>query len=164
MPLGLQVALQGSHGQAPGAGAHQVDLAAAGDGPADIHGFFQGFDVARQAPFTMARVGVAPADHEGLQAILEHVLHEAVGRAQVEDVELVDLWRYHQHRPGVLFLAHRFVLDQLQQLAAKHYCTWRGGQVAADLEGMRIDLARQAIVVAQVIDQVVQTAHQAQAA
>ncbi|MNR02214.1 hypothetical protein D3C85_1180560 [compost metagenome] len=111
----------------------------------------------------MARVGVAPADHEGLQAVLEHVLDEAVGRAQVEDVELVDLRRYHQQWPGVLFFAHRLVLDQFQQLVAKHHRARRGRQVAADLEGLRVDLARQAVVVPQIIEQVVDAAHQAQA-
>ncbi|MNM63787.1 hypothetical protein D3C81_751620 [compost metagenome] len=112
----------------------------------------------------MTPVGVAPADHEGLQTIFEHVLNEAVGRAQVEDVELVDLRRYHQHRPGVLGFAHRLVLDQFQQFVAKDNGTWGSGQVTTDLERLGIDLARQAVVVAQVIDQVIQASRQAQAA
>ena len=109
----------------------------------------------------MARVWVAPADHEHLQVVLEHVLDEAVVRAQVEDIELVDLRRHHQQRAAVLFFTHRPVLDQLQQLVAKYHGPRGGGQVAAHVEGPLIDLARQAIVVAQVFEQVGQAAHQA---
>src|SRR5471032_2048907 len=44
LPLGQQVALQGGDGQAAGAGAHQIDLAAGGDRPADVQRFFQRLD------------------------------------------------------------------------------------------------------------------------
>ncbi|MNO88894.1 hypothetical protein D3C76_803620 [compost metagenome] len=161
--LGLQVALQRGHGQAAGAGAHQVGVAVAADAAAGVERFFQGLHVAGQAPFAVARVGVAPADHEHLQAILEHVLDEAVGRAQVEDVELVDLRGHHQQRPGVLLFAHRLVLDQLQQFVAKHHGTGGRGQVAAHFEGALVDLAWQAVVVAQVIEQMGHAAYKAQA-
>jgi AcrR family transcriptional regulator len=154
LPLGLQVALQRSDGQAAGAGAHQVDLAGAGDRPADVHRFFHRLDVGRQAPFAVAHIGVAPADHERLQAVLERVLDEAVVRAEVENVVLVDLRRHHQQRLGVLLFAHRLVLDQLQQLVAKHHGASGGGDGLADLECLFGDLAGQAVVVQQVIDQV----------
>ncbi|MNV45447.1 hypothetical protein D3C71_1372450 [compost metagenome] len=164
MSLGLQVTLQRGDGQAAGAGAHQVDLARAGDRPADVHGFFHRFDVGRQAPFAVAHIRVAPADHEGLQAILERELNEAVVRAQVENVVLVDLWRHHQQRFGILPLAHRLVLDQLQQFVAKHHRTGGGGDGLADLECLFGDLPGQAIVVQQVVHQMADPAHQAVAA
>ncbi len=114
LALGLQVALQGGDGQAAGAGAHQVDFAGAGDRPAHVERLFEGGDVGGQAPFAVSHIRVAPADHKGLQAVFQGVLHKAVGRAQVENVVLVDLRRHDQQRLGVLFFAHGLVLDQLQ--------------------------------------------------
>jgi hypothetical protein len=117
----LQVALQRGNGQAAGAGAHQVDLAGAGDRPAHIQRFFQRRHIGGQAPFTVTHIRIAPADHKGLQAVFQGVLHKAVGRAEIENVVLVDLRRDDQQGLGVLFFAHGLVLDQLQQLVAKHH-------------------------------------------
>ncbi|MNJ50310.1 hypothetical protein D3C77_455790 [compost metagenome] len=156
--------MQGSDGQTSSAGAEQIYVAAAGDGAAGIHGLFQRLDITRQAPFAMTGIGVAPTDNKGLQAVFEGVLDKAVGRAQIEDVELVDLRRDDQQRSSVLFFAHGLVLDQLQQLVAKNHRPRGGGQVATDLERLGVDLARQPIVVAQVVNQMVQASEQAQAA
>ena len=158
------MALQRGDGQAAGAGAHQVDFARTGDRPADIHRFFHRFDVGRQAPFAVAYIRIAPADHERLQAIFQRVLDEAVVRAQVENVVLVDLWRHHQQRFGILLFAHRLVLDQLQQLVAKHHGAGGGGDRFADLERVFGDLPGQAVVVQEVVEQMADAAHQAVAA
>ncbi|MNF70662.1 hypothetical protein D3C84_525780 [compost metagenome] len=101
----------------------------------------------------MAHVRVAPADHEHLQAVFQGELHKAVVRAQVENVVLVDLRWHHQQGFGVLFFAHGLVLHQLQQLIAKHHGTGGGGNRFADLERVLGDLAGQAVVVHQVIEQ-----------
>ena len=153
LPLGLQMALQRGDGQPAGAGAHQIDLPGAGDRPAHIHRFFHGFDVGRQPPFAMTHIRVAPADHEGLQAVLQGELDEAVVRAQVENVVLVDLRRHHQQRFGILLFAHRLVLDQLQQFIAKHHGAGGGGDRFADFESLFGDLSGQAVVVQEVVDQ-----------
>ncbi|MCY1358832.1 hypothetical protein D9M69_453760 [compost metagenome] len=160
----LQVALQRGDGQAAGAGAHQVDVLAAGDRAAHVDRFLERLHIARQAPFAVPRIGVAPADHEHLQAVLQRVLDEALLGAEVEDVELVDLRRHDQQRLEVLLLAHRLVLDQLQHLVAEHHRAGGGGQVLADLEGLLVHLAGQAVVVQQVVVQVAQAAQQAAAA
>ncbi len=115
------MALQGGDGQPSGTGSHQVDFATAGNRPGDVQRFFGRLDVGRQAPLAVPHIRVAPADHEHLQAVFQRVLDEAVGRAQVENVVLVDLWRHDQQRLGVLFFAHGAVLDQLQQFIAKHH-------------------------------------------
>ncbi|MCY1421528.1 hypothetical protein D9M71_371860 [compost metagenome] len=156
--------MQGGYGQAAGAGAHQVDFLAAGDGAAGVQGFFQCLHVSRQAPFAVARIGIAPAHHEHLQAVLQGVLDEALLRREIEDVVLVDLRRHHQQRTQVLLLAHGLVLDQLQQLVAQDHGAGSGGEGAADLEGVLADLAGHAVVVQQVVQQVAQALDQAEPA
>ena len=84
--------------------------------------------------------------------------------AQVENVVLVDLWRHHQQRFGILLFAHGLVLDQLQQLIAKHHGAGGGGDRFADLERLLGDLSGQAVVVQEVVDQMADTSHQAVAA
>ncbi|MNS83995.1 hypothetical protein D3C72_1178030 [compost metagenome] len=160
LPLGLQMPLQGGDGQAASAGAHQVDLAGTGDRPTDVHRLFHRLDIRRQAPFAMAYIRVAPTDHEGLQAVFQCVLDEAVVWAEVENVVLVDLRRHHQQRLGVLLFAHRSVLDQLKQIVAKHHRAGGGGHGLADLESLFGHLTWQAVVVQQVIEQMTDAAYQ----
>ncbi|MCY1418602.1 hypothetical protein D9M71_341650 [compost metagenome] len=164
LPACLQVALQRGHGQAAGAGAHQVDAAAAADRAARLDGLVDGLHIGGKPPFAMSRVRVAPADDEQLDVVLQCVLHEAFFRRQIEDVELVDLRWHHQQWLGVQVLAQRLVLDQLQHLVAEHHCTGRGGQVAADFEGRLVHLAGHAAVVSQVVEQMARALDQAHAA
>jgi len=112
----------------------------------------------------VAHIRVAPADHKGLQSVFERVLHKAVGRAQVENVVLVDLRRHDQQWLGVLFFAHGLVLDQLQQLIAKHHRARGGGNRLANFERVLAHLAWQTVVVQQVFEQIGHTAHHAVAA
>ena len=81
--------------------------------------------------------------------------------AQVENVVLVDLRRHHQQRLGVLFFAHRLVLDQLKHLVAKHHRAGGGGHGLADLESLFGHLTGQTVVVQQIIEQMTEAAHQA---
>ncbi|MNI12734.1 hypothetical protein D3C73_659280 [compost metagenome] len=161
LPLGLQMTLQRGNGQPAGAGTHQVDLPCAGDRPADIHRFFHGFDVGREPPFAVTHIGIAPADHEGLQAVFKGVLDETVVRAQVENVVLVDLRRHHQQGLGILLFAHRLVLDQFQQLVAEHHGAGSSGDCPADLERLLGDLPGQAVVMQQIVHQMADASHQA---
>ncbi|MNQ83859.1 hypothetical protein D3C85_989610 [compost metagenome] len=164
LPSGLQMALQNGHGQTAGTGAQQVDVLAGANRPTGIDGLLERPYIARQPPLAMAGVRVAPAHHEHLQAVLQRVLDEALARRQIEDVVLVDLRRHDQQRPRVLLLAHRLVLDQLEQLVAVHHRTGGDRQVAADLEGLLAHLAGHAAVVQQVVEQVADALEQTDAA
>ncbi|KPX25199.1 Uncharacterized protein ALO70_05735 [Pseudomonas amygdali pv. eriobotryae] len=109
----------------------------------------------------MADIRVAPADDKGLQAVLERILHKAVGWAEVEDVELVDLRRHDQDRSAELPFAHRPILDQLEHFVAKHHRTGRGRYGSAYLKSVLGGLAGQPAVVQQIIGHVAQALDQA---
>ncbi|MCY1503148.1 hypothetical protein D9M68_372660 [compost metagenome] len=158
------MALQGGDGQPAGAGAHQVDRLAAGDGATGVERLLQRLHIVRQAALAMARVRVAPAQHEHLEAVIQRVLDEALLGRQVEDVVLVDLRRHDQQRAQVLLFAPRLVLDQFQQFIAEHYGTRGGGDIPAELEGRLADLAGHTAVVSQVVHQVTQAVDQAEPA
>ena len=70
-----------------------------------------------------------------------HVADERLLRAQVEDVELVDPGRHDQQRRRVHALGARRILDQLDEVVLEHDLAGRGGDVAADLEGLHVGLA-----------------------
>nr|GFD51937.1 hypothetical protein [Tanacetum cinerariifolium] len=72
--------------------------------------------------------------------------------------------RHDQQWARVLLFAHGLVLDQLQQLVAKHHGAGRYRQRAADLEGVLRGLAGQAIVVQEVVEHVAQAFHHTGAA
>ena len=158
------MAQQRGGGQAAGAGAEHVDVFAAGDGGHHVNGFFQCFDIGRQAPLAVRLGRVAPAHHEGLHAIAQQEARNALFRRQVEYVKLVDLRRYHQQWALMHLLSDRLVLDQLQQIVAENHRTIGGGQAFADLEGVHVDLAGHAAVVDHVLGQVRQAVEQALAA
>ena len=111
LALGLQVALKRCHGEAAGAGADEVDLLAAGDGAAGIAGFFDRLYVGRKSPLAVPGIRIAPGNGKHLQAVFQGVLNEALFRAEIEDIELVDLRRHDQQGAWVLLFAHRLVLD-----------------------------------------------------
>ncbi|MNF70171.1 hypothetical protein D3C84_520720 [compost metagenome] len=158
------VAQQRGAGDAAGAGAENVHVLAAGDGRDDVDRFLERFDVGRQAPLALFLGRVAPADDEGLQVAAQAVARQAFFRAQVEHVELVDLWWYHQQRTLVHLLGGGAVLDQFQHVVAENHGPLAGAQALADFEGAHVDLARHAAVVDQVLGQVGEAVEQALAA
>ncbi|MNZ89416.1 hypothetical protein D3C78_1083400 [compost metagenome] len=89
---------------------------------------------------------------------------QAFLRAQVEDVELVDLWRHHQQRTGVHLFGDGAVLDQLKHVIAVHHGAFAGAEVLAHFKGVHVDLAGHATVVDHVLGQVGQAVEQALAA
>ena len=77
------------------------------------------------AEFAVARVRVAPRQHEHRVALLDEMPHHRVARRQVEDVVLQDRRRDDQHRLRVHVLRRRRVLDQLDQVVAQHHLARR---------------------------------------
>ncbi|KPC03389.1 Uncharacterized protein AC506_1899 [Pseudomonas syringae pv. maculicola str. M6] len=157
----LQVAQQRGDGQTACASAHQIDLTRAADRPADIHRLLGRLDITGQPPFAMTDIRVAPTDDECRQAVLEGVLHKAVGRAEIEDVVLVDLRWHDQYRSAELLLAHRPVLDQFEHFVTEHHRAGCGRHGPSYLESVLGGLAGQAVVVQQVIGHVAQAFEQA---
>ncbi|MNM66232.1 hypothetical protein D3C81_777080 [compost metagenome] len=158
------VAQQRGAGDAAGAGAEHVQVFAAGDGGDYVDRFLERLDVGRQAPLALFLGRVAPADDEGLHIVAQAEPRQALVRAQVEDVELVDLRRHHQQRTLVDLLGDRFVLDQFQHIVAEHHRAFGHAQALADLERAHVDLARHAAVVHHVLGEMRETVEQAFAA
>ncbi|GBD41930.1 hypothetical protein HRbin39_01317 [bacterium HR39] len=79
-------------------------------------------------------VGIVPGDQEDGQPLFRRPAHEAVLRAHVKDVVLVDPGRHDQQRAPVLRLGPGRVLDQLHQAVAEDHLARRGGEIAAELE------------------------------
>ena len=67
-------------------------------------------------------------------ALIDRELDEGILRAKIEDVVLVDARRNDQQRPLVDLRRRWVVLDELDQLVAKHDLARRHAQVAADFE------------------------------
>ncbi|MCY1266320.1 hypothetical protein D9M70_147280 [compost metagenome] len=155
------VAQQRGAGDAAGAGTEHVHVFAAGDGGDHINRFLERFDVGRQAPLALLLGRVAPADDEGLHVVAQAESRQALFRAQVENVELVDLRRYHQQWAFMHLLGDRLVLDQLQHVVAKDHRALGHTKGLADLECTHVDLARHAAVMHQVLGQVREAVEQA---
>ena len=107
-----------------------------------------------------ARVGVLPRHHEHRVALVDQVLHHRVARAQVEDVVLHDPRRHDQQRLGMDRLGRRRVLDQLDQLVAEHHLAGGHGHALADLEVLGAGRCRALQRALDVLDHVLQPAHQ----
>ena len=98
-------------------------------------------------------VRVAVGDREHGPLVLHGPFQEAAARRQVHHVVLVDPRRAGQHRHRADVGRLRRVLDQLHQLVPEHHLARGRGEVLADGERPGVDLARQAAVVEQVIDE-----------
>ncbi|MNE10866.1 hypothetical protein D3C80_1035990 [compost metagenome] len=155
------MAQQRGAGDAAGAGAEHVHVLAAGDRGDHIDRFLERFDVSRQAPLTLLLGRIAPADDEGLHVAAQAEPRQAFLRAEVENVEFVDLRWHHQQRALVHLFGGGLVLDQLQHVVAKHHGTFGHGQGLADFECAHVDLARHAAVVYQVLGQMREAVEQA---
>ena len=83
-------------------------------------------------------VGVDPGDHEYGMTLADRPADEAVLRAKVEDVELVDPGRRDQQRPLQHSLGVRGVLDQLHQVVLKHHLAGGDADVPPEVESLRI--------------------------
>ncbi|MDM0118085.1 hypothetical protein QTI66_39120 [Variovorax sp. J22R133] len=83
-----------------------------------------------QAPFGLAGVGIEPARHEDLEALLDQVLDQAAARREVPDAKLVD----DEQRRAVHLLRLGPVLDQLQQFRATDHSAGCDREVAADVD------------------------------
>ena len=110
----------------------------------------------------LVRVAVADAEHR--VAVLDRPLGEALARREVHHVVLVDPGRAEQDRRLVDRLGRGRVLDQLHQPVAVDDLARGRREVLAELELRRVDLARPAAVVDDVVDEVRQPADDARAA
>ena len=158
------MAQQCGAGDTAGAGTEHIHILAARNRRDHIHCFLERLDISRQAPFALGLGGVAPTDDKGLLAIAQAEARQAFIRAQVEDVELVDLRRHHQQRAFVYLFGDGLVLDQLQYIVAKHHRAFAGAQGLADFKGAHVDLAGHTAVVHHVLGQVGKAVEQAFAA
>ena len=77
---------------------------------------------------------IAPGHQENRVALLDHEADQGVVRLQIHDVELVDARRHHQQGSRSDLGCERRVLDELHQLVFVNHGTFRGGDIAADLE------------------------------
>ncbi|MNR13430.1 hypothetical protein D3C85_1298370 [compost metagenome] len=155
---------QRGHGAATGAGSEGVQVGTAGYCKNCVDRFLQGFYVAGKPPFTLCLARIAPTDSEGLDTAVEEKTDQALLRRQIKQVELVDLWRYHQQWTRLHLLGTGLVLDQLQHVVAKHHRTFGDAQIVAHLESRLVHLARHAAVFDQVPDQLRETIQNALAA
>ena len=88
----------------------------------------------------MALVRVDPGNDEHRVAARHRPADEGIVGPEIEDVELVDPGRHDQQRLAVHRLGRRLVLDELDQPVLKDHRARRGGDVAADLEGVHVGL------------------------
>ncbi|MCY1226041.1 hypothetical protein D9M72_382580 [compost metagenome] len=164
LATGRAIAQQRRHRHRAGTGAMQVDIGTAGDIAYRMDRLDQRADIGVEVPVALRRRGIAPADHEHLQPLAQHVFHQALGRRKVEHVELVDLRRHDQLGPGMHFRRGRGVLDQLQHLVAEHHRARRDRKVLADAERVLVDLRGHAAVAQDIAGEVEQAADQVHAA
>ena len=110
-------------------------------------------------------VGVDPGNHEHRVAAIDRPANEGILRLQIEDVELVDPRRHDQQRGAELRFRSRRVLDQLHHRILVDHRAFRGGNVAADLEGRAIGHRDQQTAVAggEILEQHAIAAKQVQA-
>ena len=94
----------------------------------------------------------------------DRVLGEAAPRRQIDEVELADGRRNDQRRDLAHLRGRRLVMQELESLGAQHDRARRRGDVLADLEVRALDLRRHAVVVAEIVDQVLRAPYQALAA
>ena len=106
--------------EAAGAGGHGVHAVRARDLAGDRDRLLAGGEVGLHVPVALRGGRIAPADAEGLDALLDRVFGEAAARRKIRGVELVDLRRHDDQRPLVHALGLRRVLDELERLTAEH--------------------------------------------
>ena len=148
----LQVGQQRGGQRAAEAEPHDARPLGPGDVPDDVEGRDRpAQQVVVEADVAVGGVRVAVADGEDRVAVLHRPLHEAAPRRQVHDVVLVDPGRAHQQRRRVDRLGARGVLDQLHQVVAEDDLPRRDRELPAHREGVRVELARHALVVGDVV-------------
>ncbi len=109
-------------------------------------------------------VGVAIADREHRVSVLDRPLGEAPLRCEVHDVVLVDPGGAEKQRHPVDRLGLRRILDELHEVVAEHDLPRRHREVLADGERAARHLAGKPPVRGDVVQEVAQSADQAQAA
>ena len=143
--------------------ADGVHLVRAAEFACDLHDGADAFgEVVVEAHVAHRGIRVLPARDVDVQALVEQVAHHALLRVEVEDVELVDPRRDDDHRLGMHLRLRGRVVDDLEQAVAEDHRAGRGGEVAADLEAIRVGHAHVAGL--QVGEHVAPALHQALAA
>jgi hypothetical protein len=158
-----QVVQRRRHDLAAGAQAQGGDVGGAGDLASHVDGGDDALRVLVEAPLGLLPRGVAPADHEDLQAPADRVLDEAATRAQVEEVEAPDGRRHDDQGPLPDARRRRGVLDDLDDLVPVHDGAGGDAEVLAHGEGAAIHLAGQPAVAHQVVERVPEPADDADA-
>ena len=141
-----------------------VDLVALRDRGDRLHRLAAGIDVIGHVPMALILAGVLPADHEGLNTVIDLIFDYRFFGAEVVDIHLVDLGRDGQLGDRVDLVRGRGIMDQLHHLGAQDDRTFRRRDIFAQFEGLLIDLADHALVVDEVVIGVLQALDQAEAA
>jgi hypothetical protein len=103
-----------------------------------------GVGVGVEVEMALLLVRAAPRHHEHLVSPAHEKLDEASLWRQVEDVVLVDRW-WHDEQRGLVHLGGlRLVLKEFEHIRPQHDRTLGCGQVAADIEAVRVDHGRPA--------------------
>ncbi|MFT3770568.1 MAG: hypothetical protein QM820_34510 [Minicystis sp.] len=111
-------------------------------------------------------VRVHPGDDEHREALGDGPAHEGVLGAEIDDVILVDPRRHDEQRSLVDLLGRRRELDELHQIGLEDDLARRGGDVAAQLEGLHVLHANPQVALPglEIFEQVGEALHQVLAA
>ena len=150
------------HGQegATQAVAQRVDarrLRALFDGRHGLH--HAQAQVVLHAQVSVGCVGVAPGNDEHRIALAHQIAHHGIGGREVQDVVLHDARGHDEQRLRINLVGGGCVLDQLDQVVAKHHLARRGGHILAHLKGerlqrLRVGIGRRVPVLLQVFGEV----------
>ena len=143
--------------------ADRVDLRRAGDLAHLGHrGQKAVADIIVQSGIGIGRLGIDPTDDKHRKPLPDQPFDQAVGRFQVQHVEFVDPRRKDQQRGLVDRPGCGSILDQLEQMIAKHHRTRRGGDIDPHRERLLVGQSHLQIAIARldVTDQILQPLHQ----
>ena len=111
-------------------------------------------------------IGIVPGDDKHRIALLDGPFDEGILGLQVEDVIFVDPRRHDHQRTTIGCFAGRRVLEELDQIVLKDHLAGRDGDIVAEAEGVRVGHpdAQLAVAVFEIIEEIVEAAHQILAA
>ena len=114
------------------------DIRAARDVPHGVNGFIDSLDIGVETPVALFGGRVSPADAEDLNAFAQQELDHALVGRQIQRIEFVDLRRNDEDRARPNLRRHRLILNELEDLGAKHHRPGCGREVLAHLKRLGV--------------------------